>query len=374
LVEGQFSHWLRTIPTTEGRFRFNVDRHWDVKDDNTADLTFQSRFIYMMATGYELTGDSRYRIQAKAGANFLLAKMRDGEFGGFYDRVSRDGKPIYAIKRTYGNAFAIFALAHAYKCIGDKRYLDAAMDNWYILKRNMRDPDGGLALAANREFTRHEGVNSQNPLMHVFEALIALYDASGSAAILADAAELANFVVRRLYVPAASVTGYIPEYYDPMWRPERMDRDGYVDLGHQMEWAYLLSAGVERGLPENYLVIANTLIDYVLANGYDRGNGGIFEKTDYSGNITERRKLWWPQCELLRTLMHFAAKRGRGDLWDRFEESLALIKTEFLDEVNGGWYPQPKADCVQGDCVNMQAEPYHMTGMYMEALRLSAIH
>ena len=151
-----------------------------------------------------------------------------------------------------------------------------------------------------------------------------------------------------------------------------MDNGGYVDLGHQVEWAYLLSAGVERGLPDAYLDVAKRLIDYVLAVGYDREKGGIFERADYDGKIILQRKLWWPQCELLRTLMHFAAKRGRSDLWGRYEDSLDFVKREFLDEMNGGWYTQPKADCARENCLDVQAEPYHITTMHLEALRLAA--
>ena len=184
LVEGHLSHWLQAAPTPQGRFRFNADRNWRAKEENVADLTAQARFVYVMAAGYELTGDSRYLDQVKAGADFMLTRMHDPEFGGFFDRVSPEGKVLYPGKQSYGNAFAIFGLAHAYRATGDVRYLDAAMDNWRVVKRHLWDPGGGLAPATSQDFSRREGVNTQNPMMHLFEALLALYDASGSTLIL----------------------------------------------------------------------------------------------------------------------------------------------------------------------------------------------
>ena len=61
-------------------------------------------------------------------------KMRDPEYGGYYDRVTPDSKVINDNKTGF-SSFALYSLAHAGRVTGDKKYLDAAM----VLFREMRD-------------------------------------------------------------------------------------------------------------------------------------------------------------------------------------------------------------------------------------------
>ncbi len=74
--------------------------------------------------------------------------------------------------------------------------------------------------------------------------------------------------------------------------------------------------------------------------------------------------------------MHYAARRGRDDLWEPFERFLAMVKDGFLDAEYGGWFgaydPKRPGQRDGGSKGSVWKVGYHAGGMYAEALRLTA--
>ena len=161
--------------------------------------------------------------------------------------------------------------------------------------------------------------------------------------------------------------GRLPELYDAGWKPKPPDQSGYFELGHQFEWAFLLSHAVDKGFPKQYLAIAERLLNYGVKVAYDQEEGGIFSRGDYDNQAAKGPKGWWEQCESLRALMHWAALRGRGDLWPIFDKSLAFAKKNLIDDQFGGWFYSTARRTGKG---SVWQAGYHVSGMYQEALRL----
>jgi len=375
-LAGETANWLKAAATPTGFFQVTLDRQWRPLEKQIATLTSQNRQIFVMATGYELTRETAYLEAMKKGADFLLKNFRDSRYGGLFFSVTPDGKAADERKDCYGHAFAVFGLAHAARVSRDTRYREAALETWGEMKKNLRDQAGFFKPATSRDFSQVQGTNSQNPMMHLFEALLALHDATKSKAIYRDAEAHARAMFAQgpgqLFQPGG---GFLPEVYDGAWKPLPVDQRGRIDLGHQFEWAFLLSHAVEKGFPRTYLSIGERLLEYGMKVAYDRGQGGIFSTSDYGGSRDDRPKMWWQQCEMLRALMHYAVLRGRADLWAPFGQSLEFVKRNFIDSEHGGWYgaydpAQPR----EGKALNkgsLSQVGYHVCGMYAEAVRLT---
>ncbi|MDH4053551.1 MAG: AGE family epimerase/isomerase [Rubrivivax sp.] len=372
LLEGHLSKWLAVAPTSSGWFATSFDRRWRPKKMIGTSLTQQSRLVYAMASGFELTQDRRYLEAATRGADFLLDRFHDAEHGGFYNSVSADGKVVSDSKQSYGHAFALFALSHMFRVGKEERFRTAAMRAWRDVDANLRDASGGLRGAAARDFTFKEGARSQNPVMHMFEALLALVDATGDAEARAGATSVGNFVVYKLLQGSADGSAFIPEWYDEQWRalPTR-EKGGYVDLGHQFEWSHMLLTSNLRGLPEIFAPVSERVLQYALKVGYDESEGGAFSTSFPDGSIA-RNKYWWPQAECLRALITAAAITDRADLWHRYEQTMQLVRNEFIDPENGGWRNGSLKLCARDGCPDEQPDPYHMTGMHLAAIRVAA--
>lgn len=372
LLDGLLVRWVEVAPSASGAMRSAVDRRWAAAPEQPGYVTEQARLVYAFTIGYELTRDKRYLDAAQRGADFLLTRFRDPVHGGFFTRVGADGSVVYAAKSTYGHAFVLFTLSHLYRVTRDERYKAAALRTWQEIDTWLRDPLGGFRGELPRDFSQAgqgRGAASQNPVMHLFEALLALHDATQDPIALAGAKTVAEFVVYRLLVGLPDGGAYIPEWYDHEWKPlPTRDKGGYTDLGHQFEWSHMLRAAEQRGLVGVYGQTADRLLRFATHTGYDEIDGGVFTTVDPDGTL-HRDKHFWQQCEALRAFLAASAAGGQPDMWRRYEQTLGLVHEQFIDKANGGWFPKA---CPRGACAEAQPEPYHMTGMHAMALALAA--
>jgi mannose/cellobiose epimerase-like protein (N-acyl-D-glucosamine 2-epimerase family) len=370
-IAAHLSRWLAIAPTPSGLFVGGFDRQWHPVPSNGTDLTTQGRLIYTMVVGYETTGDQRYLDAAIRGADFLLVHFHDPVHGGFFARVDAGGAVINPAKQAYGHAFALFALSHVARVTKEQRFRKAALSAWHDIDLNLRDADGGFRPDAPRDFGVTTSLRNQNPLMHLFEALLALIDATGDPQASAGAQTLGNFVLYRLLQGQPDGAAYIPEWYDEHWQPlSTREKGGYIDLGHQFEWSHLLVSADRRGLSGLYGPVSERLLKYALKVGYDDVHGGVFNRAYPDGSV-DRDKIYWGQAEGLRALMVAATDRNRSDLWPKYSQTLEFIKANFVDDVNGGWWPRQMRNCSSANCNDAQPEPYHMVGMDLLAIRLS---
>ncbi len=367
-VEHHLSRILVAAPTATGAFSSQFSRDWEPAPRQRYGPTMQGRVLYALASGYSLTRDLAYLMELKRGADFMLAYMVDHDSGGVFEAVDDQGKPLRMQKRLYSQAFALFGFAHAYQATRDKRYIDAATAIWDKVRLLMRDDAGGFVADSDRLFGKPGPTRNQNAIMHLFEAMLALHDATGDKTWLGHARSISDFVLTRLAQKTADDRRSIPEYYDANWRPQPSSRGGYIDLGHQVEWAWLLSAAAERGLPAYYVDTGAKLLDFAIATGYDRGRGGLYWRVDDKGAVSQE-KIWWVQSEFLRAALRYAVKHDRQDLRTLFDQTLSFVRSEFLDTEKGGWTLRPKSSCQLKSCSNEQADVgYHIVAMHLEAL------
>ncbi|MFZ4704103.1 MAG: AGE family epimerase/isomerase, partial [Candidatus Methylumidiphilus sp.] len=262
------------------------------------------------------------------------------------------------------------ALAHLYDATQDVRYRDAALETWRVLRTRMRDPLGGFLISSPRNFDAVKQARRQNPVMHLFEAMLALAVATGNQEALAGTDSLGNFVIYKLLQGKEDGSAYIEEWYDENWLPAPDETGGYIDLGHQFEWAFLLSKAGTQGLGEMYPLVAQRILDYALKVGYDEALGGSFNRAHGQGKV-DQDKGFWQQAECLRVLMHFLIVRKQYGLKPRYEQTLAYVQNEWIDNVNGGWFMKPKSICTESGCPDEQPDGYHMTSMHSEGIELA---
>lgn len=366
-LESLLAPWLAHAPRPDGSFHINFGRDWQPKADQNLEVTLQGRMIYAMVVGYELSQDRRFLQAALKGGEYLLQRFADPVHGGFFLVLSPEGKVLSDAKRCYGHAFALFALAHLARITQDAKWRQAALQAWQQIEAGLADPAGGFRGQTARNFMPGQpGARSQNPLMHLFEAQLALLDATGDAAVRQAARRLGDFVINRLMQGRPDGSAYIPEWYDAQWQAlPTKQAGGYTDIGHQFEWSHLLLRSTALDVAPLHAAVGDRLLQFALQEGYDEIDGGAINQV-YPDAPPWKHKGWWQQAECTRALIAAASASGRNELWRRYEQTLALVQNELIDKENGGWRP---GLCRRSGCDNVQPEPYHMLGMHMEALR-----
>ena len=358
-------HWLATVGAASGPFATRVDRQWKLRPDQVATIVSQGRLVYDFAAGARLTGDSSYLEACRRGAEVLLDGFSDPDHGGWFYALDLGGEVVDDRKDAYGHAFVIFGLSHAHEVTGDGRFSDGASSAWQAVKDHLVDPAGGVVTHLSREFAGPtDGHRSQNPVMHLFEALLALWQAGGREEARADALALGRFVVEGLIERPGNP---LPELYTPAWTPLPEPLGGRIDIGHQFEWAYLLSRAAEIGLPSDWLPYAEGLLDYAVAHGLHGRTGAIVSPVGLSGDgLPSSRRGWWEQCEAMRALANWAVVRDRIELAATFEGVLRYVQDSFVDPVYGGWYAALDDDS-KGSEWKLD---YHVVALCEEAARL----
>ncbi|WP_084214528.1 AGE family epimerase/isomerase [Terriglobus sp. TAA 43] len=389
-------HWLTASVMPNGFIQENLDREWKpFGTQREASLNGQGRQLYCMVAGYEHSKDRRYLDAVTKCADFLI-KMRDPQYGGYFNRTTPDLKVIDDTKTGY-TSFTIFPLAHAARVTGKKEYADAALQSWHEVSTKMRDgqffynsmkrdfsgtapmtignPSGAVRPAgqgpAPGAMMRRHGLN-----VHMFEALLALYETTKSKEVWSEIqTEMAAF--EKMYDYSR---GYLPEGYDDHWKAP--DPKTY-NVGHLFEWGSLFSRAVELGADKKFIELGSRSVDLGLKMGFHKPTGGTWMIANADGSGPARDyMIWWTQCETIKATARYATLHGRSDLWSIHHQALDFVKKNFLDHEYGGWFEgvipgKPREALgdrayLKGAVDGPELGSYHQTTMFTDLLHLSA--
>jgi mannose/cellobiose epimerase-like protein (N-acyl-D-glucosamine 2-epimerase family) len=288
----------------------------------------QARQIYCFAKAAQLGWYPEGREIAMKGLDYLLAKAKnpDGR-PGFVHSLDPNGSTMNAARDTYDHAFVLLALSTVYQLSKDAQVRDEIESLIAFIDRDLRSPHGGFVEGIPATMPRR-----QNPQMHVFEAFIATFDATGDAVFQNHAGQLYSLFVANLYDPQRQVLG---EYFEEDWsKIEPVS----VEPGHQAEWVWLLR-GFERitGCPtarHRSQLLASAL------RYRDDMTGCLFDEGDADGNIRKFTRRCWPQTEIAKAWIA-QAEVGEQGAADEAREALDRLYRHYLRHpVLGGWYDQ----------------------------------
>jgi len=389
LIGGLLDHWLKASVMSNGFIQENLDRDWKPWGTlREASLNGQGRQLYCMARGYELTRRQDYLDAVEKCADFLL-KMRDPEYGGFFNRTTPELKVIDDRKTDF-TSFAIFPLAHIARITGEGNHAQEAMKAWQEVSTKMRageffngsmkrDFSGSApspyAGVAGNNVPPAAARNNHRLSEHMFEALLALYQATKDRSVWQEIERQVALMIRLFDRQG----GFLPENYD---------QDGKAipttnfNVGHLFEWAALFSQAVELGADPKLIELGSRNIDMGIKIGVDPGTGGTWTSATAQGGTPPRKNmLWWPECETIKATARYAIKHGRSDLWPVFDRCLEFVRTNFFDRTYGGWYEtvipgEPRENLgprayIKGAVDGPEWGSYHQTACFTDLLHVT---
>jgi mannose-6-phosphate isomerase len=302
--------------------------------DGTADAAaprrvfVQARQIYCYAKAAQMGWYPEGRAIALKGLEHLLARAKapDGR-PGYVHRLTPDGAVLDARRDAYDHAFILFALATVYALDKDAQVraeIDALLA---FLDGHLRSPHGGV----------HEGLpvslpRRQNPHMHLFEAMIACFDATHDLSFQNRAGEFFALFLANLYDKQRHI---LTEYFEEDWsKIEPVS----VEPGHQAEWVWLLK-GFERitGCPtgQRRAELLASALRY-----RDEATGCLTDEGDATGHIRRSTRRLWPQTEIAKAWTA-QAESGEAGAADEARAALVRLERHYLSHpVRGGWYDQ----------------------------------
>lgn len=323
-------------------------------------LRVQARQIFCFAKAAQLGWHPDGRSLALNGVEYMLSKARspDGR-PGYVSLLTPDGAMISPARDTYDHAFVLLALATVYQFDRDAQVraeIDALLG---FLDSQLKSEHGGYREGLPATLPRR-----QNPQMHLFEAMIALFDATHDMVFQNRAGDFFALLLAHFYDPRSEVLG---EYFEDDWSKILPVT---VEPGHQAEWVWLLK-GFERitGCPTaKYRVpLLRSALRY-----RDAVTGCLADEGNADGQVTRSSQRCWPQTELTKAFIA-QAEAGEAGAAEAAREALVRLEKRYLRHpVKGGWYEQ-----FDGDGRSMiewipASSLYHILGAVIEADRVLA--
>jgi mannose/cellobiose epimerase-like protein (N-acyl-D-glucosamine 2-epimerase family) len=275
------------------------------------------------------------------GMAYLWKGHRDPLHGGYVWGVGDDG-PTDDRKQAYGHAFVLLAASSA-RVAGhpdaDRLLADVSEILW---TRFWEDRHGASAEEFARDWQPISAYRGQNSNMHLTEALMAAFEATGETIYLEKAESIADLIIRRI---TAANDWRLPEHFDADWRLDRDYAGGDVfrpfgtTPGHWLEWTRLLLQLWELGgrrlswPPE----AARALFARSVAEGWDRAQGGFLYTLDWAGRPHLRNRLWWPAAEGIGAAAFLNAIDGDPVYEAWYRRIWDFVAVGLIDRDHGGW-------------------------------------
>lgn len=339
----------RIVDTDLGGYFQGLRDDGSIYDRATRHLVGTTRYIYNYATSAALLDRPGYLDRARHGLDFLQSFHRQGDGG--YAWVLRGRDVVDPTRHAYGHAFVLLAVSAAARAgVAEARPLIGEVSD--LLEARFWEPAAGLYadVIADGDWSAIDPYRGQNANMHLCEAMLEAYDATGEDRYLDRAHGLARRICLDLTV---ATDGLIWEHYSSDWThdwtynigdPKNLFRPfGYLP-GHFVEWSKLLLL-LHRRTPEPWMVErAAFLFDAAVDKAWDNERGGFNYAFGPDGAILDDERYYWVFAEALAAAALLGAVADRADIWRWYDTIWAYCDTHLIDHVYGGWFRVLDAD------------------------------
>lgn len=366
----------RALDSEKGGFIAEMSLGGLVNETAAKGLILNARLLWTFSALYREFQDRRDLALARRAYDFIESRFHDRQCGGYFWRTTADGRPLDVSKKTYGQAFCIYALSEYHRATGAPEALHEVQELCRLIERRAHDDRRlGYIEALSRDWSPTpdqrlsdkdmDAAKSMNNHLHILEAYANLYRVWPDQLPAARLRELIELFGSRMLTS----TGHFDLFFDQGWR---VRSDSYT-YGHDIEGAWLLCDAAESlgddALREQTARWAMEIARAVAAEGLDQEGGLAYEGR--GGAVIDSGREWWPQAEAI--LGFWCAYRISGEeryaeiagrLWD-------FIECRMVDRVQGEWFWRVFADGSvdqREPKVSEWKDPYHAVRMCLKML------
>jgi len=343
-----FDFFQRASLNRKGGF-FDLDNEGlPIEPDNALrQIHSTTRMVHCFAIG-SLIGRPGSDEMVDHGMRYIWESHRDTKHGGYIWSLDDEG-PRDDSKQAYGHAFVMLAASSA-KLAGHPLADQMLADVTEVINSHFWDESRG---AVREEFGNNwseiSQYRGQNSNMHLTEALMAAYEATGERSYLLKAERIAELIIGK---HAAALKYRVAEHFDANWVLDEgyvgseMFRPSGTTPGHWLEWSrLLLQLWILGDKRLSWLTdAARNLFRQAIELGWDKAHGGFFYTLDWDNRPVMREKLWWPVSEAIGAAAFLCAydRDQYFQVWYRRLWDFAA--NHLIDHELGGWRAELRED------------------------------
>lgn len=354
----------RTLDRKHGGFLCDFDHRWRPTGPHRKMLEFQARQTRVAALAAAFLPErAQLRECADHGFAFLRGTMWDGERGGWYRMLDRDGRPLEeGTKHGHGTSYVISACVAHYQLTGSDTALDLAKRAFAWLEEFAHDPvNGGYYVFYRRdgrpimdardspaEFAVRDalgtplGCKDANTTSDLMIALADLYGVWPDALVRERMSEVFRIVRDRLVVAPGSVHQYCHADWTPI-----PDFARYCQTLHTGNLLRATARVLGLSEDERTRDVLGSIVDWALRHAWDSETGGFLHAGSTFGDtyledqvISVSGKYWWTQAEGLELLLPLALTRSEDQARyaNYFLRLWRYVERHVIDSRHGGWH------------------------------------
>jgi len=284
-------------------------------------------------------------------------------FKGCAHLLHSDGRLKDGKRDTYAQSFLILAGVWRYQAFQDSASKHVAFDTLKFLD-TLKADNGGWLEGIPATFPRR-----QNPHMHLFEALMALYQATEEDKFLVRAGEIFQLFIAVFFDERR---GILLEFFNQDWAVAN-DDGGPIEPGHMFEWVWLLRqyealSGVDVGQ------YADVLYAKALEYGYCENTGLIRDCVDLNAQQKPASFRTWPQTEFIKAGIA-QARAGQLNALPGVSATIKKMFEMYFDVPSiGGWVDCLDASGKPKDTLMPTSTFYHIISAAAEVSAFANAH
>jgi len=359
LLETLEAQFPRCLDTEHGGFLTNFNVKWENTGPDDKTLEYQARQTRAASQAALFNPKLKFcRQAAEHGFRYLQDNMWDHQYGGWYRKVNRFGRPLESkTKHGHGIAYAIQACIEHHRLTGNPESLELACEAFSWLEKHAYDTDNGgyynfyhrdgspiISVDQNplRDHLQDHmgtpiGLRDANTSLDLMEGMADLYDASADPKVGERLNELVKLSITKLII----APGLVHKFYHRDWSPASSE----VQVGTSLQASMIMAkaaATLDGKLQTETRRASQLLVNSCIQYFWDDEYGGFY----YSGNVngeharnTSKEKAWWVQAEGLRALLMMAESTENSaiDYFDYFIHQWDYIRDYIIDSQYKGW-------------------------------------
>lgn len=331
----------RVIDPHGGYFQNYLD-NGDLFNPGFKQLVSSTRIIVNYATAFLLFKNTRYKEIAKHGLDYLETFHWREDMQG-YAWTLQDNKPLDLTQQAYGYAFVLLAYAACAKIelLEDTRQIQKVYD---LLETRFWQPEYGLYADEISSEGKLGDYRGQNANMHLCEAMLACYEATGEEQYLTRANTLAwNISVRQANLTDGLIWEHYTTAFEPDWEynkddPKNLYRPWGFQPGHQTEWAKLLLI-LYKHKPQTWqLERAQQLFDRAYEKAWDHEFGGLIYGFSPAGDWCDDEKYFWVQAESIAAAALLYEITEKPQYLAQYQSLWEYSWKHMVDHKYGAWF------------------------------------
>ncbi len=336
-------YWAEHAPDREsGAFLMNLSRDWKPLPPWDKVPALISRHVFGFSAAYLLSGDLHYLDIARQGTGYLYQHAWDAEYGGWFDKLTRDGKPLVETKSIALQLYTNVGLTGYYLASGDERALSLVRKSVDIQRTKGFDAaKGGYVQALNRDLTvANYGKNKHAHYGYIGSLLLNLDLATHDPEILAWEKELADISLTKMVDKYGWIHGFRSQF-DRDWQrtPALVDNREVVSVGAELTAALSFLRLYHQTGDRKYLDAGRRVGDQVTRWGFDRGRGcwyDLIETAPPHAAVAKPIVWWWVQIYGSFLQLQLYRLTGNEAGLDTFRKSEEFFVRYFRDHEQGG--------------------------------------